>query len=89
MRRRQQLQRWMALQRAALTLMSLRDINEQIEDMRPELQYPPLDNFTIKLGGTDEQPGISGLWLDSYIKQALAERIIHEGEAPHNSQSNR
>lgn len=81
MRRRQQLQRWMALQRErALTLMSLRDINGQIEDMRAELQDPPLDNFTIKLGGTDEQPGISGLWLESYIKQALAERIIDEGE---------
>ena len=81
MRRRQQLQRWMALQRErALTLMSLRDINEQIEDMRPEVQDPPLDNFTIKLGGTDEQPGISGLSLESYIKQALAERIIDEGE---------
>ena len=81
MRRRQQLQRWMALQRErALTLMSLRDINEQIEDMRPALQDPPLDNFTIKLGGTDEQPGISGLWLESFIKQALAERVVHEDE---------
>jgi hypothetical protein len=80
-RRGQQLQIWMALQRErALTLMSLRDINEQIEDMRPELQDPPLDNFTIKLGGTDEQPGISGLWLESYIKQALAERVIREDE---------
>ena len=48
--------------------------------MRPELQDPPLDNFTIKLGGTDEQPGISGLWLESYIKQALAERVIREDE---------
>ena len=81
MRRGQQLQGWMALQRErALTLMSLRDINEQIEDMRPELQDPPLDNFTIKLGGTEEQPGISGLWLESYIKQALAERVIREDE---------
>ena len=81
MRRGQQLQGWMALQRErALTLMSLRDINEQIEDMRPELQDPPLDNFTIKLGGTDEQPGISGLWLESYIKLALAERVIREDE---------
>ena len=81
MKRGQQLQGWMALQRErALTLMSLRDINEQIEDMRPELQDPPLDNFTIKLGGTDEQPGISGLWLESYIKLALAERVIREDE---------
>ena len=81
MKRGQQLQGWMALQRErALMLMSLRDINEKIEDMRPELQDPPLDNFTIKLGGTDEQPGISGLWLESYIKQALAERVIREDE---------
>ena len=80
-RSRQQLQAWMTLQRErALTLMSLRDINEQIEDIRPELQDPPLDNFTIKLGGTDEQLGISGLWLESFIKQALAERVIEEGE---------
>ena len=71
----------MALQRErALTLMSLRDINEQIEDMRLDMQNPPLDNFTIKLGGTDEQPGISGLWLESYIKQALAEHVINEDE---------
>jgi hypothetical protein len=81
MKRRQQLQTWMALQRKrALTLISLRDINEQIEDIRPELQNPPLDNFTIKLGGTDGQPGISGLWLESYIRQAMAERVIHEDE---------
>ena len=80
-RGRQQFQTWMALQRErALTLMSLRDINEQIEDIRPELQDPPLDNFTIKLGGTDKEPGISGLWLESYIKQALAERVIDEDE---------
>jgi hypothetical protein len=73
--------RWMALQRErALTLISLRDINEEIEDIRPELVNPPLDNFTIKLGGTDELPGISGLWVESYIKQALAERIIDEDE---------
>jgi len=81
MRRRQQLQRWMALQRErALTLVSLRDINEQIEDMRPDLQDPPLDNFTIKLGGTDDAPGDQRTWIESYIKQALAERIISEDE---------
>ena len=79
--RRRQSQRWMALQRErALTLISLRDINEEIEDIRPELEDPPLDNFTIKLGGTDEQPGISGLWLESFIKEAVAERIIDEDE---------
>ena len=81
MRRREQLNRWMRLQRErALMLMQLREVNEAIEDMRPELQDPPLDNFTIKLGGTDEQPGISGLWLESYLKQALAERVIYEDE---------
>ena len=81
MRRREQLNRWMRLQRErALMLIQLREVNGAIEDMRPELQDPPLDNFTVKLGGTDEQPGISGLWLESYIKQALAERVIYEDE---------
>ena len=81
MRRRQKLQTWITLQRErALTLMSLRDINEEIENIRPELQDPPLDGFTIKLGGTGEQPGISGLWIESYIKQALADRVISEDE---------
>ena len=79
--RHRKLKTWMALQRErALILMSLRGVNEEIEDIRPELQDPPLDGFTIKLGGTDEQPGISGLWLENYIKRALAERIIDEGE---------
>ena len=81
MRRREQLNRWMRLQRErALMLIQLREVNETIEDMRPELQDPPLDNFTIKLGGTDEQPGISGLWLESYLKQALAEHVLYEDE---------
>ena len=81
MRRREQLNRWMRLQRErALMLMQLREVNEAIEDMRPELQDPPLDNFTIKLGGTDEQPGISGLWLESYLKQALANASSYEDE---------
>jgi hypothetical protein len=81
--RGRQLQRWVHLQRErALTLVSLRNLNEQIEDTRPGLPpNPPLDNFTIKLGGTSERPGVSGLWVESYIKQALAERIIDEDEA--------
>jgi hypothetical protein len=71
----------MSLQRErALTLLSLRDLNERLEDIRPDLRDPPLDGYTIRLGGTDEQPGISGLWLESYIKQALAERVIYEDE---------
>lgn len=72
---------WMSLQRErALTLLSLRDLNERLEDIRPDLYDPPLDGYTIKLGGTDEQPGISGLWLENYIRRALAERIIQEDE---------
>lgn len=81
--RRRKLDTWMTLQRErALTLLSLRDLNEQLEDIRPELRDPPLDGYTIKLGGTDEQPGISGLWLENYIKRALAERIIEQDEVP-------
>ena len=41
MRRRQQLQRWMALQRErALTLMSLRDLNGEIEDYAARTARP-------------------------------------------------
>ena len=80
--RGRQFQRWVSLQRErALTLVSLRDINEKIEGIRPGLPpNPPLDNFTIKLGGTSERPGVTGLWIESYLKQALAERIIDEDE---------
>jgi hypothetical protein len=71
----------MTLQRKRiLTLVSLRALNERLEDIRPGLRSPPLDGFTIKLGGTDETPGLSGLWLEHYINRALAERVISEDE---------
>jgi hypothetical protein len=80
-RRRRQFQRWMALQRKrALTLVSLRALNERLEDIRPALRNPPLDGYTIKLDGTDETPGLCGLWLEQYINRALAERVISEDE---------
>ena len=43
---------WLGLQRCrALTLASLRSLNEQLEDIRPELRDPPpLDGFTDKIG---------------------------------------
>ena len=73
--------RWMALQRErALTLVSLRALNERLEDIRPALRNPPLDGYTIKLGGTDDTPGLSGLWLERYLNRALAERVISEDE---------
>ena len=78
--RQRKLNTWMTLQRErALTLLSLRDLNERLEDIRPELRDPPLDGYTIN-GGTTEQPGISGLWLENYIKRALIERILDEDE---------
>jgi hypothetical protein len=73
--------KWVGLQRVrALTLASLRDINEQIEEIRPELQGAPLDGYTIKLGGTDDVPGIFGLWLERYLSEAVAKEIISEDD---------
>ena len=80
-RRRRQFHRWMTLQRErALMLVSLRYLNERLEDIRPALRNPPLDGYTIKLGGTHERPGLCGLWLEHYINRALAERVISEDE---------
>jgi hypothetical protein len=80
-RRRRHLNQWLRLQRRrVLTLASLRNLNERLEDLRPALRDPPLDGYTIKLGGTDMTPGLSGLWLEHYIDQALAERVISEDE---------
>jgi hypothetical protein len=71
----------MDLQRErALTLVSLRELNERIEDIKPTLRNPPLDGYTIKLGGTDETPGMYGLWLEEYIDRAIAARVISEDE---------
>jgi hypothetical protein len=72
---------WIGLQRArALTLASLRDLNEQIEDIRPELRNPPLADFTCRLGGTVDDPGVYGRWIDRYLDEALAEEIVSEDE---------
>jgi hypothetical protein len=50
------------------------------EGLRPRLRAEgaelPLDGFTAKLGGTDAEPGLSGLWIEAYIDQAMAERVI-------------
>jgi hypothetical protein len=79
--RKRNYRKWIALQRErALTLMSLRALNEKLEDIRPALRNPPLDGYTIKLGGTDRTPGLSGLWLEHYLDRALAAHVIHEDE---------
>jgi hypothetical protein len=62
-------------------LVSLRDLNEQIEDLRLDLRNPPLSEFTPYLGGTSEKPGmISGQWVERYFDEALAEDIVTEEE---------
>ena len=62
------LNRWIALQRErALTLLALRKLNEKLEDIRPALRNLPLDGYSIELGGTDQTPGVSGLWLEHYL----------------------
>jgi hypothetical protein len=61
-------------------LVSLRALNEKLERLRPSLCNPPLDGFTVKLGGTGETPGLSGQWLESYIDGAIAARVLHEDE---------
>jgi hypothetical protein len=73
--------RWLELQRErALTLVSLRALNEKLESLRPSLHYPPLDGFTITLGGTGRVPGLSGQWLETFVDSAIAENIIGEDE---------
>jgi len=75
------MQRWLELQRErALMLVSLRALNEKLERLRPSLRNPPLDGFTVKLGGTGQTPGLSGQWLESYIDRAIAARVLHEDE---------
>ena len=75
------MQRWLKLQRErALMLVSLRALNERLERLRPSLRKPPLDGFTVKLGGTGQTPGLSGQWLETYIDRAIAARIVSEDE---------
>ena len=73
---------WLGLQRCrALTLASLRSLNEQLEDIRPELRDPPpLDGYTDKIGGTEAEPGLFGLWLDRFIALAVEAEIVSEKE---------
>jgi hypothetical protein len=73
---------WLGLQRCrALMLASLRSLNEQLEDIRPELSDPPpLDGFTDKIGGTGAEPGSSGLWLDRFIELVVEAGIVEEEE---------
>jgi hypothetical protein len=77
-RRRKHLkEEWLGLQRErARTLLSLRDLNERLEELRPALRNPPLDGYTIKLGGTDRTPGLCGLWIEHFIERAVAERVL-------------
>jgi hypothetical protein len=81
-RKRRKFERWIALQRKrALLLVSLRDLNERLEGIRPALGADaPLDGFTPKLGGTDEMPGLSGLWLEQFIRECLLEQVLHEDD---------
>jgi hypothetical protein len=74
-------QKWLKLQRKRVhVLSSLREVNERLESLRPILRNPPLDGYTIKLGGTRGTPGLSGLWLEHYIDRALAERVVSEDD---------
>ena len=70
---------WIELQRErALTL-----VNERIERLRARFDDPPLlDGYTDKLGGTAKIPGFAGLWLEDFLKSAVAWRIIGKGELP-------
>jgi hypothetical protein len=63
---------WLGLQRArALTLASLRDLNEPLEDIRPELRDPPL---------AEPMPKICDRWIDRVIDQAIDEGIVEEDD---------
>ena len=81
-RKKQSVDAWIELQRErALTLAALRSVNERIELLRARFDEPPLlDGYTDKLGGTAEVPGFAGLWLEDFLKSAIAWRIIGEGE---------
>ena len=53
-----------------ITLASLRSLNEQLEDIRPELRDPPLAEFT-------RMPRNS---IERYLDEALAEECSTEDE---------
>ena len=73
---------WVDLQRQrAHVLASLRNVNERIERLRPKFKEPPmLDRYTDKLGGTAECPGFTGLWLEDYLRSAIAWQIVSKDE---------
>ena len=73
---------WADLQRKrAGVLATLRDVNEQIELLRPRFKEPPpLDGYTDKLGGTAECPGFAGIWLEDYLRSAIAWQIISKDD---------
>jgi hypothetical protein len=80
-RYRRLMQEWEGLQRArALTLASLRDINEQLEDIRPELRDPPLAEFTRQLGGTISEPGALGRTIQRYLDEVVAADFVDEDD---------
>ena len=71
-RYRRLVQEWLGLQRCrALTLASLGDLNEQLEDIRPELRDPPLG---------EPMPKICARWIDRCIDEAIDEGFLHEDE---------
>ena len=71
-RHRRLTQEWLGLQRCrALTLASLLDINEQLEDIGGELRHPPLG---------DLMPQSTSRWIERCIDEAVAAEIIDERE---------
>jgi hypothetical protein len=65
-------QEWEGLQRArALTLASLRNINEQLEDIRHELRDPTLG---------EPMPRVCMRWIERCIDEAIDEGIVYEDE---------
>jgi hypothetical protein len=77
--------RYVRLARArAMTLAELRSLNQRIERearvLRAKGAEPPLDGYTSRLGGTDAEPGLSGIWLEAYIERAIEANILNPDE---------
>lgn len=71
-RHRRLVNEWLGLQRCrALTLASLRDLNEQLEDIRPDLRDPPL---------AEPMPRICERWIERSIDAAIDEGVVYEDE---------
>ena len=79
---------WSNLQRErALTVMSLRRINREIEALKASFRSggmqaePVLDGHSFYLLGTGKQaPGVYGRWATEYLSQAMLKGIITEKE---------